>query len=153
MEYNKRATDHMNTLDIEAMISAENDSEKRATLMVLNNINQSLIKNTIAVEDISGRLNDHVTAFRDHRKDFSEHAENEAALLNQFRGSYKIGVWVLGAIQSLIIAAFVWTTGNISSLSLEMHEIEVSVAAYHAKVDQLVSTHVQPSHLNIYDKK
>lgn len=142
-----------NTLNIEDMISAENDPEKRATLMVLNNINQSLLKNTIAVEDISGRLNDHVEAFKEHRGEFREHAESEAALVNQFKGSYRIGVWVLGVVQTLIVGCFAWVTSNITMINNEIHELEVSVSAYHAKVDQLVAMHQNPDHLNIYPKK
>jgi hypothetical protein len=143
MAYDRRATDkvHSNTLDIDEMIRGEDNEEKRATLMVLSAINTSLVANTLAVAEISSRFEKHEVAFADHRKEFQSHAKDEADVLSQMRGGSKVFMWFIGLLQVVLFSAAAWVFGSLNTLTVELHEIEVSVSAYHSKVDNLVDSH------------
>ena len=129
------------SMSIDDLITKENDPEKRATLMVLQQIHQSLLDNTIAVQDMHHRLTDHMGEFRSHREDFRIHAEDEEARLNQIKGGTKAFMWMMAIIQTIIIGSTGMVIGNYLGLSRDFHALELSVTAYHTKVDHLDDMH------------
>lgn len=82
------------SLDIEVMIAAENDPSRRATLVVLNSMNNILVE-----------LKDDFTA---HRSDYLARTRATDALANKGRGASYILGWVLGLVQ--ILGAYMITT-------------------------------------------
>lgn len=97
-ETQRRAMD-VYPFDIERLIADENDPKQRAFLIVLNNINKSLVANTEVTQQLS-------KDFQSHVEEFAAHASREEALLNQGRGMWKILTAVLAALN--IITGYGW---------------------------------------------
>jgi len=91
VEYNRRHDDGGRT-EIDDLIKQENDPKTRAILLVLQNINISLIANTQAVNDTDKQLKAHIV-------DVQAQAEANTALLNRGRGAWPIISAILAAIQ------------------------------------------------------
>ena len=87
-------------VDIEQMIIEESDPKQRAFLIVLNSINQSLVANTALTQNVSNKLEAHLT-------DFAEHSKAEEALMNKGRGAWRIAAWVVGVAQCIGVAVWV----------------------------------------------
>lgn len=88
------------TVDIDQMIMQEDDPKQRAFLIVLNNINKSLIANTDTIRDVSDKLETHL-------QHYEQHTQEEAKLLNQGRGAWRIVAWIIGIVQ--IVGLGIWT--------------------------------------------
>jgi len=110
--YNRRATDFKKH-DIEAMIAAEDDPKQRSFLIVLNSINNSLMANTTVTTNLS-------TQFGEHLERFEEKVAEDARLLNQGKGAWKVAAWVLGAAQSIVVALALFAAKDISSIHEEL---------------------------------
>lgn len=103
-------------MDLDHLIAQENDPKQRVFLILLNNLNGSLIDNTKATSSIGSKLDAHLTNFERYTKDKDE-------LLNQGRGVWKVAAWVLGVAQ--LLAGTVWF-GMKSELS-ELHATDVRI--------------------------
>ena len=99
MEQQKRRASDTTDLNIEDLIAKENDPDKRLYLLVLNNINNSLMENTHSVKLLNGKLDNHLVQF-------AEHARNEEALMNKGRGIWIVLAFVLGIAQ--VLAGYTW---------------------------------------------
>lgn len=135
-----RATDHIDQT-LQDLIGAENDPSKRANLMVLQSMALNLSANTMALNALSGEINDHKAEFIKHREDFRVHAEEEQAILSQMRGGSKVFMYFIGLIQAVVFAGFALGMNSYSTLVNDFHDLQISVSAYHAKIDNLVDLH------------
>jgi len=90
-------------IDIDQMIMQEDDPKQRAFLIVLNNINKSLIANTDTIRDVSEKLDAHLTSYE-------QHVEKEDALLNRGRGAWRVVAWVIGVVQ--VVGLGIWASAR-----------------------------------------
>lgn len=95
--HRRRASDQQND-EIAELIKLEDDPKNRAFLIILQNINLSLIANTKTVNDIDEQLKSHLIEFRTRMK-------TEDALLNQTKGAWRVVSYVLSIAQMITIAA------------------------------------------------
>lgn len=88
-EYNRRHDDGGKT-EIDELIKSENDPKTRAILLVLQNINVSLMANTQAVNDTDNQLKQHMV-------EVQKRSEDNTALMNRGRGMWQVisGILVL----------------------------------------------------------
>ena len=135
-----RATDNIDQALVD-LISEENDPGKRATLLVLQAMSLNLSANTMALNALSTEINDHKKDFKEHREDFKKHSEEEQAVLSQVKGGSRVFMYFMGVIQTVVFAAFGFGIHSFTKLSEELHDTQISVSAYHVKVDQLVDSH------------
>lgn len=105
-------------MDLDHLIAQENDPKQRVFLILLNNLNGSLIENTKATANIGSKLDAHLTNFERYTKDKDE-------ILNKGRGAWKVAAWVLGAAQ--VLAGVVWT--EMRSELAEMHATDTRIEA------------------------
>ena len=81
--------------DIQAMIAAENDPDKRIQLIVLNNMNNTLLETIQVVRNL-------VEEQKTQREAFEAHARNGDALMNQGRGMWRVIAAVALAAQGMV---------------------------------------------------
>ena len=111
VEYNRRHDDGGKT-EIDELIKQENDPKTRAILLVLQNINVSLMANTEAVNDTDRQLKQHMTAV-------AKNAEENNALLNKGRGMWNVISLVLAAVQMALVYFMSMYLADIKSLHAE----------------------------------
>ena len=111
VEYNRRHDDGGKT-EIDELIKAENDPKTRAILLVLQNINVSLMANTEAVNDTDRQLKQHMTAV-------AKNAEENNVLLNKGRGMWNVISLVLAAVQVALVYFMSMYLADIKSLHAE----------------------------------
>lgn len=127
--HNRRATDSR-ALDIETMIAGENDPKQRAFLIVLNSINTSLMANTSTVREIGSKLDIHLTAYETH-------VQEESALLNQGKGMWKVGAWVVGIAQVIVIGIGARLVNDLDKIHLAVEEGQKVDAAIEQRLKTL----------------
>lgn len=96
MAEHRRQTDTNND-DISELIKLEDDPKNRALLIILQNINLSLIANTKTVNDIDEQLKNHMELY-------NKRVMTEDALYNKGRGAWKVVSWLLGIVQIILVA-------------------------------------------------
>ena len=94
-EYNRRHDDGGKT-EIDELIKMENDPKTRAILLVLQNINVSLMANTEAVNDTDRQLKQHMV-------EVQKRTEESNALLNKGRGMWNIISICLAVVQAGLV--------------------------------------------------
>ena len=107
-EHKRRSMDSYG-FDIEAMIMAEEDPKNRAFLVVMNNINMSLISNTQAVTDLRSE-------FSVHKDIFQQHATQEEKIFNQGKGMWRIISVVIAIVQVIFGYGWMETAGHLKSI-------------------------------------
>lgn len=125
--FNKRSVDKQQD-DIAELIKMENDPERRALLIVLQAINNSLIANTSTVNAIDAQLTLHLIEYR------QQTAANEAAK-HHANGRNAWTKWAMPTIQAACVAGL----GYISS---ELASLHVMDAKHDAKIVRLETFHV-----------
>lgn len=113
------------TADIDAMIAQEDDSKQRAFLIVLNNINKSLVANTETIREVSDKLEQHL-------EHFDKHTREEEALMNKGRGAWRVATWVIGIAQ--VIGLGIWVQAR-----EELKDIHQAVSKSQIQLMQLES--------------
>ena len=111
VEYNRRYDDGGKT-EIDELIKAENDPKARAILLVLQNINVSLIANTEAVNDTDRQLKQHMV-------EVAKRTEESNALLNKGRGMWNVISICLAAVQAGLVYFMSMYLADIKSLHAE----------------------------------
>jgi hypothetical protein len=111
VEYNRRHDDGGKT-EIDELIKAENDPKTRAILLVLQNINVSLMANTEAVNDTDRQLKQHMV-------EVAKRTDESNALLNKGRGMWNIISLVLAAVQVALVYFMSMYLSDIKSLHAE----------------------------------
>ena len=94
-EHSRRHDDGGKT-EIDELIKQENDPKTRAILLVLQNINVSLMANTEAVNDTDKQLKAHMV-------EVAKRTDESNALLNKGRGMWNIISLVLAAVQVALV--------------------------------------------------
>ena len=102
--------------DIESLIAGEPDVKQRVYLIVLNNLNKSLVTNTETISSVSTKLDMHLTNFETYTHD-------KDALLNKGKGMWHTVAW------AMVVAQFVgiglWNAIREDLLSL--HEMDTKL--------------------------
>ena len=111
VEHNRRHDDGGKT-EIDELIKQENDPKTRAILLVLQNINLSLMANTEAVNDTDRQLKQHMTAV-------AKNAEENNALLNKGRGMWNVISICLAVVQAGLVYFMSMYLSDIKSLHAE----------------------------------
>jgi hypothetical protein len=115
--------------DIEHLIAQESDPKQRVFLIVLNNLNISLIANTEATTAIGQKLDAHLT-------NFERYTQDKERILNQGKGAWKIIAWALSTAQLLIGAGAVWAHNEIVRLNEVDHQLESSLVQLRSQVNK-----------------
>lgn len=126
----RRATDPN---QIDKMIADESDPKNRMFLLILNNINKSLVANTETIQAVSERLDDHLTRFE-------ADSNAKADLLSQGKGAWKVAAWVIGAVQVAGLAVWVESRSEIAEIQLAVHADQIEHARIIQRVDTLEKT-------------
>ena len=95
VEYNRRHDDGGKT-EIDELIRREDDPKTRAILLVLQNINVSLMANTQAVNDTDTQLKRHMV-------EVAKRTEENNALLNKGRGMWNVISICLAVVQAGLV--------------------------------------------------
>jgi hypothetical protein len=111
VEYNRRHDDGGKT-EIDELIKQENDPKTRAILLVLQNINVSLMANTEAVNDTDRQLKQHMV-------EVQKRTEESNALLNKGRGMWNIISICLAVVQAGLVYFMSMYLTDIKSLHAE----------------------------------
>ena len=111
VDHNRRHDDGGKT-EIDELIKQENDPKTRAILLVLQNINVSLMANTEAVNDTDRQLKQHMTAV-------AKNAEENNALLNKGRGMWNVISICLAVVQAGLVYFMSMYLSDIKSLHAE----------------------------------
>ena len=104
-ENTRRASDRQQD-EIDKLIRRENDPERRELMLVLQNINRSLIANTISTQQTQIEVEKHRQDFVVHLRNFEAHAMNEDAIMNRGRGAWMVLATVLTIAQA--VAVYGW---------------------------------------------
>lgn len=108
--------------DIEHLIAGEEDPKQRVYLIVLNNLNNSLVANTDTIRSVSSKLDTHLMNFESYTKD-------KDAMLNKGRGAWKVAAWVLGIAQVAVVSAAMGMRSEFTDLHATDTRIEAALAA------------------------
>ena len=126
VEYNRRHDDGGKT-EIDDLIKNENDPKTRAILLVLQNINVSLMANTQAVNDTDIQLKAHMSAV-------AKSTEENNALLNKGRGMWNVISVCLAIVQAGLVYFMGMYLNDIKRLHLDDLELDKRVLILeHAK--------------------
>jgi hypothetical protein len=123
--HNRRATD-VSQDKILVLIEQADDPKDRAFLIVLQQINESLIANTHIINEVAEKLDNHLTAYE-------AHTEREQLLLNQGKGMWRVAARVLGAIQAIAIVLISFAFNEIVSIKKDVSDISAWVKVHDAK--------------------
>lgn len=115
------------SMNIETMIAEEDDPKQRAFLIVLNNINNSLLANTITVRDIGGKLDSHLV-------NYENNVRNSDKLINRGKGMWVVFAWVIAIAQAAVLAVGTWAAKELS----DIHTIQQNAQIYITRVEARV---------------
>ena len=118
-EHSRRHDDGGKT-EIDELIKNENDPKTRAILLVLQNINVSLMANTQAVNDTDTQLKAHMSAV-------AKSTEENNALLNKGRGMWNVISVCLAVVQAGLIYFMGMYLADIKSLHLSDYSLDKRV--------------------------
>ena len=119
VEYNRRHDDG-GRIEIDDLIKQENDPKTRAILLVLQNINVSLMANTQAVNDTDTQLKSHMVAV-------AKSTEENNALLNKGRGMWNVISVCLAIVQAGLIYFMGMYLSDIKSLHVSDSSLDKRV--------------------------
>lgn len=133
----ERSTEAKLQAELDALVAAENDPSKRATLMVLNAINRSLTHNTQVTHSVQEKLTTLKTSFDEHVIGFDKHAKDEEALLNKGRGAWLALAWFLGLVQVGVGFVILDTRDTLRRLETATFEARMADQKLSARIDLL----------------
>jgi hypothetical protein len=107
-----RRHDDGGKIEIDDLIKQENDPKTRAILLVLQNINISLMANTQAVNDTDTQLKAHMSAV-------AQRTEENNALLNKGRGMWNVISVCLAIVQAGLVYFMGMYLADIKSLHID----------------------------------
>jgi isocitrate lyase len=122
-----RRHDDGGKIEIDDLIKQENDPKTRAILLVLQNINISLMANTQAVNDTDTQLKRHMV-------EVAKRTEENNALLNKGRGMWNVISVCLAIVQAGLIYFMGMYLSDIKSLHVSDSSLDKRVLILeHAK--------------------
>lgn len=95
------------------MIAQEDDPKQRLILLILNNINNSLVENTKTTVGLANQFEEHLARFDDK-------VASDAVIFNQGKGMWRVFAWVLGIAQSALASIAVFIAADLNSVHTEM---------------------------------
>ena len=116
-----------NNDEIGELIKQEDDPKNRAFLIILQNINLSLIANTKTVNDIDIQLKEHLEAF-------NTRAKKEDELINKGKGAWRVVSWILGIVQALTIWIVLQAWAELQDMHKADHSIENRITVIEEKI-------------------
>jgi isocitrate lyase len=119
VEHNRRYDDGGKT-EIDDLIKQENDPKARAILLVLQNINVSLMANTQAVNDTDKQL-------KQHMNEVAKRTEENNALINKGRGMWNVISVCLAIVQAGLIYFMGMYLSDIKSLHVSDSSLDKRV--------------------------
>lgn len=114
--------------DIDKLITDENDPKFRVLLMLVKSLSDYLAGNTEAVNDMSNKLDAHLSAFE-------ARATRDDELRNQGRGAWRVLAWLLGGVQVIGLGIWVEAKGEIK----DIHAALVAAQRADASVDSRIT--------------
>lgn len=132
----RRTSDKLQN-EITALIAAENDHSKRATLIVLNAINQSLLDNTVATYETARDLVELKKGFGAHVSEFTDHARKEEEISNKAKGAWFVLAAVLALAQTVVVWIGKEVLGELGNLHEATHEAKMSDQKIMGRLDAL----------------
>jgi len=123
-----------NPFDLKQLIAAENDPKQRVLLMLVNNFNDNLAANTIAVEDNAKAVNNIARDLESLFTKFEERAAKDDEMRNQGKGAWRVLAWVFGVVQ--VGAAYAWvdTRAELKELRMGIVASQKADATLEAKI-------------------
>lgn len=125
--------------DLDALIRQENDPDKRLRLMLLQNLNTSVVAVHSAVTQTQTDVAIHRVEFQEHLKEFTRHCVHEEAILNRGRGAW----WVISISLVLMqaFAAYSWKVhrDEITKMQDYDNQSQLVIEKLKAKIDYLES--------------
>jgi isocitrate lyase len=115
-----RRHDDGGRIEIDDLIKQENDPKTRAILLVLQNINISLMANTQAVNDTDMQLKRHMV-------EVAKRTEENNALLNKGRGMWNVISVCLAVVQAGLIYFMGMYLADIKSLHMSDYSLDKRV--------------------------
>lgn len=115
------------SMNIETMIAGEDDPKQRAFLIVLNNINNSLLANTITVRDIGGKLDSHLVSYENN-------VRNSDKLINRGKGMWVVFAWVIAIAQAAALAVGTWAAKELSDIHTTQQNAQLYITRVEARV-------------------
>ena len=115
-----RRHDDGGRIEIDDLIKQENDPKTRAILLVLQNINISLMANTQAVNDTDTQLKRHMV-------EVAKRTEENNALLNKGRGMWNVISVCLAVVQAGLIYFMGMYLADIKSLHISDSSLDKRV--------------------------
>jgi hypothetical protein len=127
VEYNRRHDDGGRT-EIDDLIKQENDPKTRAILLVLQNINVSLMANTQAVNDTDTQLKAHMV-------EVQRQAEKNNALINKGKGMWNVISILLAVVQAGLVYFMTMYLADIKNLHNDDIDLDkrITVLEQHSK--------------------
>ncbi len=116
---------------IEQLILSESDPRERARLLILLQLNNSLVDNVVAVRELTDE-------FKHHRKEFEAHVEQEMKFISYGRGAMWGVIAMLAVLQ--IMAGYIFSEHmadfkEVEKLSGETSEV-VKVHQEHHRMEE-----------------
>jgi hypothetical protein len=119
----------LDSLNLDLMIADENDPSRRALLLVLSAIANNVSANTHTTESISKSLEVHLESFK-------EHADQETALLNGWKGASKIIVWVFSIAQIVITASIIHIGARFTDIEADIASLQLANVQLSADINR-----------------
>jgi hypothetical protein len=138
-EFTRRSTDttQIHQSEIDELILQEDDKRQRAYLVLLNNINQSLIANTSLTQQNTMMLQDHIEDYQDHKDSYERHTQSEALMVSEIKGAKRVLVYVFGAIQMIVVASVGWLITDLKDVHAHLAAVTVSDTATEIRMSEL----------------
>ena len=121
-----------NPFDLEQMIAAENDPKFRVLLMLVKSLSDYLAGNTEAVNDMSNKLDAHLSASE-------ARAARDDELRNQGRGAWRVLAWVLGIVQVIGLGIWVEAKSEIKDIHAALTAAQRADASVDSRITVLES--------------
>lgn len=103
---------------VQQLIIDEQDPKEKLRLLMLLQLNSSLVSNVVAVRNLTGE-------FKEHRLEFEGHVKAEEKMINTGRGAIWAVIALIGFVQA--ISGYVFTShmdrfDRVAAISVETHE-------------------------------
>lgn len=119
-------------IDIDKLITDENDPKFRVLLMLVKSLSDYLAGNTEAFNDMSNKLDAHLSAFE-------ARAARDDELRNQGRGAWRVLAWVLGIVQVIGLGIWVEAKSEIKDIHAALTAAQRADASVDSRITVLES--------------
>lgn len=128
--------------DILRLIQSTADEHQKAILLVLYQINKSLVDNTKMAAAIIEEQANQSKVVNQHRKDFDKHIVDEMALFNRGLGAWKvlsIGAGMIAALTWYILLGYIGDLKEMKATNalqdLQIKKMETEIAAQQVTIE------------------